>query len=383
MRSVLVTKFVPHPPNAGGKLRSLAVLRRLAAAGEVVLCCFDDDSSRADELRAEGIDVRTVPWRPGPVAVARGVLRAGAGTAGRFYDPALAGLVRQALAEAPTDVLQVEYSHLAPYLTLGPARLKVLDLHNVESALAASFAASRSGPGGWAARLEARLLRRVERRAVEAADLVLVVSEADRARLPGRPRDLLVCPNGWDPGEPLPPAAGPVAVFVALLGWRPNADAAVWLAREVWPRVRRALPGARLVLVGRDPAPDVRALAADDVEVTGTVPDVRPHLAAARVALAPLRAGGGTRLKVLEALDAGRPVVSTSVGIDGLTDLVGHGVVVADAPEAFADAVVTLLADPVRAEQAGRDGSEAVRERYAWDTVLAPWLDRIAARVAP
>lgn len=373
----MVTKFVPFPANSGGKLRSLAVLRRLAAAGDVVLCCFEDSTGNADALRDMGIDVRTVPWRPTFGNVVKGIVRAHTGSAGRFWDRRLADEVRRATEEAPTDVLQVEYSQLAPYLEIGTARIRVLDYHNIESHLALSFARSSRTAKARLARLESVLLRRLERRAAERADVVLVVSEQDRDRMPGRPREILLCPNGWDPTEPLPPAAEPVAVFVALLGWRPNIDAAVWLARQVWPAVRAEMPEARLKLVGREPAPEVRALAGPDIEVTGTVPDVRPYLAQARVAVAPLLSGGGTRLKVLEALDAGRPLVSTSAGIDGLTDLVGHGVLVADDPAEFAKRLVEMLRDPARAAELGVQGSRAVRERYAWDQVLRPWFDRV------
>lgn len=379
----MVTKFPPLPANSGGKLRSLAVLRRLLGLGDVVLCCFEDDTGDVAALRSLGADVRTVPWRPTPARVARGVVRSGSGSAGRFWDTGLAATVATATSEAPTDLLQVEYSQLAPYLWSGSARLRVLDFHNIESDLALSFARSSRTPKARLAYLESVLLRRLEARGARRADLVVTVSEEDRRRMPGRPREVLVCPNGWDPGEPLPPSADPVAVFVALLGWTPNVDAAVWLAREVWPTVRAQVPGARLLLVGREPSAAVRALAADDVEVTGTVPDVRPYLAAARVAVAPLLSGGGTRLKVLEALDAGRPLVSTTVGIGGLTDLVGEGVVVADDPVAFGREVAALLRDEARAVELGRRGWRAVRETYAWDRVLAPWLDRVSGAGTP
>jgi glycosyltransferase involved in cell wall biosynthesis len=157
------------------------------------------------------------------------------------------------------------------------------------------------------------------------------------------------------------------------MGWAPNADAAVWIADEVWPLVRARVPGARLLLVGRDPTPAVRARAGTDVEVTGTVDDVRPFLARARVALAPLRAGGGSRVKILEALDGGRPVVATSIGAEGLGDLVGRGVVLADEPGAMADALVGLLVDRDRAEGLGRAGREAVAARHSWEGTLAPY----------
>ena len=168
-------------------------------------------------------------------------------------------------------------------------------------------------------------------------------------------------------------------VFVAQLGWKPNVDGALWLGRKVWPLVRAARPDARLLLVGRQPAPAVRDLAGPDIDVTGTVPDVQPFLAQARCTLAPLLAGGGSRLKILESLAAGRPVVSTRVGAEGLDDVVAHGIVVADNPRSFADAVVALLDDANRAERLGKEGHDRVVARYTWDKTLAPLLDAVFA----
>jgi glycosyltransferase involved in cell wall biosynthesis len=121
----------------------------------------------------------------------------------------------------------------------------------------------------------------------------------------------------------------------------------------------------------------VRELVCSDITVTGTVPDVRPFLAQAKVAVAPLLSGGGTRLKVLEALDAGRPVVATPIGAEGLEDLIGHGVIVADTAERMSAAICDLLADDDRAEELGARGRRAVAERYAWDVTLEPLLRHI------
>src|SRR6202034_1947569 len=126
---------------------------------------------------------------------------------------------------------------------------------------------------------------------------------------------------------------------------------------------------------GRDPAPAVRALADEHVEVTGTVADVSPFLARSRVVVAPLRAGGGTRLKIMEALDVGRPVVATSVGSEGMDDLVGRGVVVADTASTLAEAIADLLLDPARAAALGRAGHDAVVADHTWDSALAPLLE--------
>ncbi len=368
----MVTKFVPWPADAGGKRRSLAIAQALARLGDVTLCAFEDQSSQPGDLALQGIDVRTVPWVPSAAKVAAGLARTGSLSAARFWDPALRDLIRDA-AGAGVDHLQIEYTQMASYARGITARLRLLDMHNVESALVASYARVRGGTAKLA-HAEAAALRHLERRAVKSFDATAVVSESDARLLPAT--DALVVPNGWTPTDaPLPPAAEPVAAFVALMGWRPNEDAAMWLCRTIWPRVRARLPGATLLLVGRDPSADLRATAGSGVEVTGTVPDVRPYLQRARVGLAPLRAGGGSRLKVLEALDAGRPVVATSKGVEGLEDLVGNGVVVADEPEHLARAITDLLTDAGRAETIGRQGRAAVAERHSWETALAPLVE--------
>ena len=377
----MVTKFVPLPDNNGGHQRSLAIARRLAELGEVVLCAYDDGSADTDGLRDLGIDVRAVPWRITAAQVARGVATTRSVTAGRFWSTAMVKAVRGAADEKGIDLLQVEYQQMVPLVLDLTAGQTVLDLHNVESALVDSYARARRGPSTLLFRAEAAALRRMEQRTLGLFDRVVVVSEQERARLgPEGLRSVLVCPNGREPSAVLPEAPGPTVAFVATMGWAPNIDAAVWLGREIWPRVRERVPGARLLLVGKDPAPAVLALEDRDVEVTGTVADVNPYLARSRVVVAPLRAGGGTRLKIMEALDVGRPVVATSLGCEGMEDLVGQGVVVADTVPDLADAIVDLLLDPAAAAALGRAGHDAVKARHSWDVALAPLIEAVRPR---
>jgi polysaccharide biosynthesis protein PslH len=379
MRTIMVTKFVPLPANSGGKRRSLALLTRLAAQGPTVLCAFDDGTADLEGIADLGVDVHSIRWDPSPRRVLSGLRHTGSVSAARFWD---ARLRQQLLAAAttPTDLLQVEYAQLAPYAKGLEARTRVLDLHNVESALVRSMAMLRPAPVRIGLELEAKRLRRLEQAALRSFDAVAVVSDTDRARLGSEEARILVCPNGWDAAELIPLGDERIVVFVGLLGWGPNVDAAVWLAKDVWPAVRDRVPDAKLMLVGRDPSRRVLELRSDTIEVTGSVPDVRPYLSRARVATAPLRAAGGSRLKILEALATGRPVVATSTGAEGLADLVGSGIVVADSAPATVDALVALLQDRERAGALGRTGHEAVRDRYSWDTTLRPLLDFLAER---
>jgi polysaccharide biosynthesis protein PslH len=373
----MVTKFLPLPDNNGGRQRTLAIARRLAGLGDLVLCGYDDGSADRSGLRDLGIDARAVPWRVTPLGVARGVVAAHTVTAGRFWSAEMVATVRRAADEMAIDLLQVEYQQMVPFVLDLPAKRSVLDLHNVESALVASYASARRGVPAALLRVEAAALRRMERRTIGEFDHVVVVSERERARLTAGARSVLVCPNGREPSVVLPDAPDATVAFVATMGWAPNVDAALWLGREIWPEVLARVPHARLLLVGKDPAPAVRALAGENVEVTGTVADVTPYLARARVVVAPLRAGGGTRLQILEALDLGRPVVATSVGCEGMEDLAGRGVVVADTVGALAEAIGGLLLDPARASSLGRSGHDAVAAGHTWDVALAPLLQAV------
>lgn len=375
----MLTKFLPLPANNGGLQRSLAIARRLAGLGDLVLFGYDDGTADHQGLRDLGIDVRSVPWRVTPWNVLSGIVKAQSLSSARFWSEAAAETVRRAAAEEALDLLQVEYQQMVPLAAGITAKTTVLDLHNVESNLVDSYAHARRGFAAVGFRAEAAALRRMERRTLGRFDHVAVVSEQERERLPTGVRSVLVCPNGRDPSAVLPPAPDPAVAFVATMGWGPNIDAALWLGRDIWPLVLARVPDARLMLVGRDPAPSVQALAGANVQVTGTVPDVLPYLAQSRVVVAPLRAGGGTRLKIMEALDLGRPVVATSVGCEGIEDLVGRGVVVADTAIGLADAIAGLLLDPARASACGQAGHDAVSAEHTWDRAIAPLLQAVRA----
>lgn len=384
MRALFVTKFVPEPATSGGRLRSSAVLRELEKHADVTVACFEDGSGDAEALRARGLQVHTVPWPVPRADQVAGLWPHASITTARFASRELRRLLAGlSPASRPWDLVQVEYLQMGPYGLPVPARRRVLDLHNVESDLTRGLARTTPGAKGRALALEATALARMERRLAPRYDAAAVVSERDGDMLPGRWRQVAVCPNGLQlPAAPSsPPADSRTVTFAATLGWQPNEDAAVWLARKVWPVVRQSVPDAQLVLVGRDPGSAVRALAGSGVEVAGTVPDVAPYIERAALTVAPLLAGGGSRLKILESLGWARGVVATTIGASGLEGLGGAGIVLADEPAHFAAEVVRLLQDPQEATRLGRRGREAVHA-YAWDTVLAPFAQLWAPTAA-
>ncbi|MCY7396081.1 MAG: glycosyltransferase family 4 protein [Nocardioides sp.] len=378
-----MTKNIPWPANSGEKQRTLGMVRALRAVGDVTVVGFVGEFDDPAPAAAEGVRVRCVhgPRARGAPRLALRALRRRSITAAKWWDAQLRSEITQELARG-YDVVVIEHVQLADYLprSLPPRVVSVLDMHNIESLLTSRLARTTRSWRRLPMAVEARALRRLERRCAPRFDVVSVVSSVDVGALRdvvGHPC-VMVVPNAYSgAGSLLPPAPRPTACFVGLLSWAPNADAALAFTRDVWPAVRAGVPGARLLLVGREPTEAVRRLADIDIVVTGTVEDLRPWYEQSRVALAPLLAGGGSRLKIMEALSSGRPVVATSVGVEGLEDLVGRGVVVADDPATMAAELIRLLSDPSLATALGEQGAAAVRDDHSWESATSSLIEHL------
>lgn len=279
------------------------------------------------------------------------------------------------------DVVLVEHSWMAPVLPVSRSGRWVVTFHYVPSAFLEHAA---SVADNTRLRLfksvDARRARDLERWAVDAYDLTIVCSGED-AQLLGIDT---VVPNGVDLDEfrPTPLPDEPELVFVGTLGFQPNVEGIAWFCREVLPAITEQVPHVRLTIVGRDPVAEVAALAGDNVEVVASPPSVLPYLQRARVALVPIRIGSGTRLKALEAMAAGRPVVGTAIGLAGIDLIDGEHALVRDAAADTAVAVTQLLRDDELAERVAARGRRLVEDHYGWTAIghrLADRLDAIAA----
>jgi polysaccharide biosynthesis protein PslH len=373
---------VPYPPDRGDKIRSFHVLRHLARRARVHLVAFADDprdEAAAPALAALCASMTIVPRRVGRVRATLRALASGRPASLTAFDhPALRAAAARVLAAHPDAATYVFSGQMAQYLPdAGP---RVVDLVDRDSA---KFAAYARGPLAWLYAREARLLGAFEAAVADRADATLFVSAAEAALL-AHPR-VRVVENGidavhFDPGATLPVARdGSLIVFTGQMDYPPNVDAARWLVMEAWPHVLAAVPDARLAIVGRAPTAAVRALASATVEVTGEVADVRPWLAAARVAVAPLRLARGVQNKVLEAMAMALPVVATPAAAEGI-DHAGT-IRVADDAATFAATVAALVGDPVAAAALGRAARARVLARYDWLARLAP-LDALLGLAA-
>lgn len=374
------------PVDTGGKIRSFNLLKHLSRRHELtLLSAYGGPSRDADYERALAVEfplavpIYTGAAEGGTVSrvmeYTRSLLGGVPYTVGRFADGQVTRTVSEWDRSGRFDIGVCDFlapSMNFPYETRTPT---VLFQHNVESMLWHRQAAAEQHPVKRPIfALEASRMARYERAAVGRFEHVIAVSDADREAMlemcPGA--RISVVPTGVDTAAFTPAARNtspaPIVLFLGSMDWNPNIDAVQHFVQASWPRIRAAVPAARFHIVGRNPPPGVRQLASETILVSGRVPSVQEHLHAAAIVVVPLRSGGGTRLKIYEAMAAGKAVVSTSIGAEGLDVRDGHDVVIADAPETFADAVIRLLGDP-GARRRIEDAAMATASRYDWSRV--------------
>jgi polysaccharide biosynthesis protein PslH len=375
---LLVSPSLPYPPNWGFGTRVFHLLRALSDRHEVAVLSYArrDEAHAVAALRDLGHDVHVVVRDPPRrlrrrLTQASGLLSTTPFVCRELRSGAMQSAIDGLVRERRFDVVQVEGSHMCG-LDFSASGTVVLDEHNVEYELMERMWRSDRSPLRRAYdHVEFLKWRRREPAWWKGVDACVVVSHREAALVhscaPATPT--AVVPNAVDVEyfAPLPIVPDPDAmVFTGLLTYRPNLDAALHFAREVLPRIVRMRPQATLTVVGHGRERDLRALRALDVRVTGRVPDVRPHLARAAVAVVPVRAGSGTRLKVLEGLAMARPMVSTRVGCEGLNVAHGEHLLVADRDDDFARAAVLLLEDRELARRLGEAGRARVHQEYTW-----------------
>lgn len=382
---------IPFPPDRGDKIRSNHVLKAIAAMAPVhVGCLADDEADLAQEgelarLAASHCLVRRST--PLPLAALKAVMGGRPVSVAAFDSARLRAWVRKVLAERPIEAIFVYSGQMAQFVPPDFAGRVVMDFVDVDSAKFEAYAAK----GSLLARLvygrEARLLGRFEEAAARRAAISLFVTPEEKALFEARlrrPAGIAVRALGngidadaWNPAGVVPASAlhegGPHFVFTGQMDYPPNVAAVESFARDVMPRVRARYPDARFAIVGRTPAPSVRALdGVNGTQVTGAVDDVRPWLVGADLVVAPLIIARGVQNKVLEAMAMARPVLLTIAAATGIAARDGEHFAIADGARDLATRALALLTDRDAATAMGQAARAFVLEHCAWDQVLAP-----------
>lgn len=401
-RILFLTPQLPYPPQQGTAIRNYNLLAQIAGRYEVHLVSFVDSASLAEvsgPLRNLCSSVHTVasPQRSGWRRLGTVLTSPLPDIVHRLSSPQFYRKLEAVLnGGARFDVIQAEGLEMATYglyaaRLAGPiAPLLVYDAHNAEYLLQKRiFEADSRRPRRWMGAvyswLQWQKLRRYEGAVCRQAQRVVACSAADAVALarlvPGL--QVTVVPNGVDTEHYRPDSVAPLPlgtqalVFTGKMDFRPNVDAVLWFCSEVLPLIRQAAPEAHFYVVGKSPHPRLKELqSAPGVTLTGFVDDVRPYIAAATVYVVPLLTGGGTRLKVLEAMAMGRAVVSTTLGCEGIHARPGADLVLADEAHRFAGEVVSLLQDSSRRQTLGGAARSFVVRHFDWRIVAAP-LDAI------
>jgi len=393
MRAAVFTPYLPYPPDTGGKTRSYHLARALATRLEVDLyTVFYGEGPSPEEVDAvQQFCRRVVLFRLDKRWNTRARLQRALVPLPRSVDYFhTADSLQQARSHLATggydlviadEICMTPYAELAPHLPRLVLRQKVDYLHYEEMARARPWGLEKALDS-----LEAVKLRRYEQEKMPLFQAFVACTEYD-ATVIGRDAPNaapLVIPNGADLSTFVPTgrpkAKDPTLLYVGAMHYYPNADAVSFFFEAMYERIRQAVPDVKVQIVGHAPSPDIQRLAhVSGVEVTGSVTDVRPYYEQATVFIVPLRLGGGTRLKIIEAMAMGLPAVSTTVGAEGLSMHPGEDILIADDPASFAESVLRLLADAELRQRIACSGQRLARN-YDWNELCKPYVE-LAERV--
>ncbi|MEW5795005.1 MAG: glycosyltransferase family 4 protein [Candidatus Zixiibacteriota bacterium] len=392
MKILIIDEEFPWPLDSGKRIRTFNLVSRLASHHEIRFVAYGDESSGGfNHLVSCGITPIAVPARvprkSGPMFYLRllkNVFSPWPYIVSSHYSRLFARTLEAEMVRQRPDIVTCEWSPYARYFRELPAVKRLVVTQNIEHLIWQRYFANESNPvKRWYIGHQMRKVERFEREVFAWADGAVAVSEAEaetiRQFAPGLP--VTVVENGvnldYFAPQPLPDDSSRL-VFVGSMDWRPNQDAVRYFINDILPAVERIGTRCEIDLIGRHPPRDLMALKnRPGVNLIGHVDDVRPFVANAAVFVVPLRIGGGTRIKILEALAMKKAVVSTSVGAEGLKVTDGENILLADTPVLFAEKIKRLLDDRALNRRLGENGRRLVEEHYGWDRLAAKLNDAI------
>ncbi len=397
MRVLLLTQVLPYPPDSGPKVKTYYVLKYLARQHRVTLVSFVRDTDKPEYIRhLESLceKVITVPITRSPVRdlafLGKSLLTSQPWMMLRDERAEMQAALAELAAltkDEPFDVVHADQTNMGQYALPFTRSRRVLDLHNALWVLYKRLAETTAytSPMKYILLRDWRLLKRYEGELCRAFEAVTAVSEEDKAALmeAGARSDMTVIPIAIDTDEQAfiqRQPSGPHIVHIGTMYWPPNIDGITWFLDEIYPRVKAQVPDVRCTLIGARPPASIsdRAKTDPSLTVTGYVADPLPYLRDSSMMVVPLRSGGGMRVKILNALSQGIPMVSTTVGCEGIAVTHGEDILVADDPAAFADATVRLLKDAALNQHVTTRGRQTAEQKYDYRQACKP-LDALYA----
>lgn len=394
MRVLLLTQVLPYPPDSGPKVKTYYVLKYLAQQHQVTLVSFVRDSDKPEHIHhLESLceQVITVPITRSPVRdlrfLGQSLLTGQPWMMLRDERPEMRAVLQELAAARHFDVVHADQLNMGQYALPFTTSRKVLDLHNALWVLYKRLAETLgpTKPMKYILTRDWRLLKQYEGRLCQTFDAVTAVSQEDKAALieAGARDDIAVIPIAIDTDEqafiPRQPK-GPHIVHIGTMYWPPNIQGITWFLDEIYPRIQQQVPEVRCTLIGARPPASIveRGQADPSLTVTGYVDDPLPYLRDSSMMVVPLLAGGGMRVKILNAMSQGIPMVSTTVGCEGIAVTHEDDILIADEPQTFADACIRLLTDAALNDKVTQNGRRTAEEQYDYRQACRP-LDKIYA----
>ncbi len=380
MKILFIAPRLPLPADTGAKIRTYNLLKTVASCNRLTLLCFyfEDDPASVSLLEGLGIRVIVVPAREKKGALS--IFNGKPISIAKYFSSSFKDKLKAVLQEEKYDLVHCDHLHMAQYANCLGGLPVVMDEHNVEAVILRRYSVLETNPvKRIILRSQAEKMAIIEKRIAGTVNRCFVVSDNDREELQKLADGQLVVdviPNGVDTGFFDPAKFGGIIeedalVFTGSMDWLPNSDAITYFFREILPLVWAKKESVKLYVVGRNPSADIIRLGKSDkrIVITGRVDDVRDYMAKAKVFVVPLRVGGGTRLKILEAMSIAKPVISTALGAEGIAYSDGRNIVIRDSPEGFAASVLHLLNSKGERESLGQSGRRLVCEKYDWKII--------------
>jgi sugar transferase (PEP-CTERM/EpsH1 system associated) len=388
VRILFLALYPPYPPDDGGRIRTLNILKQVAQRHQLTLLAFSDPSRHdhyLEYLQSWCVKVIVIPK---PIVGSRSVFaklrdirRDKPISLDQYYSREMASAIRDLVRTGGFDVAHIDHIYLAQYVEDLAPLPAVLTHHNVEAIAQKRALCLRPPPFGlrrWFIWREYRRWAKYEVEISQRFGALVAVSQREAAyfqrNVPNVPT--FVVPNGVDTEffRPLGSSKcdqNPTLLYTGRMDYLPNVDAVTWFCREVLPRIQRAYPSVHFHIVGRSPTPEVQALGKlPGVMIVGEVPDVRPYYALATIFVVPLRLGAGTRLKILEAMAMATPVISTTLGCEGLDVEPGKDLIIADTVEEMEVQITHLLENSVFRDKIGQRARLTVKQKYDWQNIV-------------